>query len=69
MQVLSPAVYDLLDREAKRRGVGVQELIRVLVIPDWAFGKISIPNSPTLRKALREIAKSEDIRKLAKRKR
>jgi len=35
MQVLDRAVYLRLKQLAIRRGVTVQELIRVLLIPDW----------------------------------
>ncbi len=35
MQVLDRAIFTQLKRLAKSRGVTVQELIRVLVIPDW----------------------------------
>lgn len=35
MQVLDRAIFMKLKGMAKTRGVTVQELIRVLVIPDW----------------------------------
>jgi len=35
MQVLDQDRYDALDRIAGERGVSVQELIRVRVIPEW----------------------------------
>ena len=35
MQVLDRAIFTSLKGMAKARGVTVQELIRVLVIPDW----------------------------------
>ncbi|HZY48126.1 MAG TPA: hypothetical protein VFE96_10055 [Candidatus Bathyarchaeia archaeon] len=35
MQVLDRAVYQRLKELAIQRGVTVQELIRVLLIPDW----------------------------------
>lgn len=39
MQVLDRAIFTQLKRMAKARGVTVQELIRVLVIPDWMTGR------------------------------
>ena len=39
MQVLDRAIFTQLKRMAKARGVTVQELIRVLVIPDWMSGR------------------------------
>ena len=38
MQVLDRAVYVRLKDLAIQRGVTVQELIRVLLIPDWLHG-------------------------------
>jgi hypothetical protein len=38
MQVLDRAVYLKLKQLAHQRGVTVQELIRVLLIPDWLHG-------------------------------
>ena len=38
MQVLDRAVYIRLKDLAIQRGVTVQELIRVLLIPDWLHG-------------------------------
>ncbi len=38
MQVLDRAVYLRLKQLALQRGVTVQELIRVLLIPDWLHG-------------------------------
>ena len=38
MQVLDRAVYTRLKDLAVQRGVTVQELIRVLLIPDWLHG-------------------------------
>ncbi len=39
MQVLDRAIFTRLKGMAKARGVTVQELIRVLVIPDWMRGR------------------------------
>jgi len=38
MQVLDRAVYTRLKQLAIQRGVTVQELIRVLLVPDWLHG-------------------------------
>jgi hypothetical protein len=38
MQVLDRTVYLRLKQLALQRGVTVQELIRVLLIPDWLHG-------------------------------
>ena len=35
MQVLEGPLYHYLKREAKRRGISTQELIRAVVIPQW----------------------------------
>ncbi len=35
MQVLDRAIFQKLKEVARARGVTVQELIRVLIIPDW----------------------------------
>ncbi len=35
MQTLSPESYRTLETVARRRGVGVQELLRAQIIPDW----------------------------------
>ena len=39
MQVLDRSIFTRLKTMAKARGVTVQELIRVLVIPDWMRGR------------------------------
>jgi hypothetical protein len=35
MQVLDPKVYRMLAKEANKRRITVQELLRVVVIPNW----------------------------------
>jgi len=35
MQVLERDVYDRLVRRAKKRGIGIQQLIRAVIIPEW----------------------------------
>ena len=51
MQVLDRGIFLKLKELAKSRGVTVQELIRVLVIPDW------------MRKSQEEVRRSEDRRR------
>ena len=51
MQVLDRAIFTKLKGMAKARGVTVQELIRVLVIPDW------------MQKSAEEIGKVESSRR------
>ncbi len=51
MQVLDRGIFLKLKALAKSRGVTVQELIRVLVIPDW------------MRKFQEEIRRTEDRRR------
>jgi hypothetical protein len=51
MQVLDRGIFLKLKELAKSRGVTVQELIRVLVIPDW------------MRKSLEENRRVEDRRR------
>ena len=51
MQVLDRGIFLKLKELAKGRGVTVQELIRVLVIPDW------------MRKSQEEIRRIEDRRR------
>jgi hypothetical protein len=51
MQVLDRAIFTKLKGMAKARGVTVQELIRVLVIPDW------------MRKSAEEISRVESSKR------
>jgi len=51
MQVLDRGIFLKLKQLAKNRGVTVQELIRVLVIPDW------------MRKSQEELRRTEDRRR------
>jgi hypothetical protein len=36
MLAFHPDTYEMLQSEAKRRDVTIQELIRAVIIPDWA---------------------------------
>ena len=36
MVAFSPTTYSLLENKAKDRGISIQELIRAVIIPDWA---------------------------------
>ena len=51
MQVLDRGIFLKLKELAKSRGVTVQELIRVLVIPDW------------MRKSQEDVKRTEDRRR------
>ena len=51
MQVLDRSIFLKLKELAKSRGVTVQELIRVLVIPDW------------MRKSQEDVRRAEDRRR------
>jgi hypothetical protein len=50
MVAFGQQTFDLLDSEAKERGVTVQELLRAVIIPDWfrthgeLLTKITLPN-------------------------
>jgi hypothetical protein len=35
IQTLSDQIYAELSRIAEKKGIGVQELIRAIIIPDW----------------------------------
>lgn len=35
MQSLSAEIYEKLEKIAKKRGIKIQELIRVIIIPEW----------------------------------
>jgi hypothetical protein len=36
MQTFNDSIYRELEKEAKRRGISVQELIRAVIVPEWA---------------------------------
>ena len=35
MQTLDDSIYRELEKDAKRRGVSIQELIRAVIVPEW----------------------------------
>ncbi|HYY90382.1 MAG TPA: CopG family transcriptional regulator [Candidatus Dormibacteraeota bacterium] len=35
MQTFDDSIYRELEKEAKRRGVSIQELIRAVIVPEW----------------------------------
>lgn len=35
MQSLDPRIFQLLQKEGKKRGIKVQELIRGTIVPEW----------------------------------
>jgi|SRR5712664_191783 len=37
MQVLTKKAYRNMAKEGRKRGIGVQEMIRVIVIPEWTY--------------------------------
>jgi hypothetical protein len=39
MAALSDEMFQVLLREAKSRGISVQELLRAIIIPDWIKGR------------------------------
>ena len=43
MQTLAPKIFTQLRKEAERRGITVQELIRGTVIPEWQLSKKIAP--------------------------
>ena len=53
MVAFGQQTFDLLDSEAKERGVTVQELLRAVIIPDWfrthgeLLTKITMPEAKT----------------------
>jgi hypothetical protein len=53
MVAFGQQTFDLLDSEAKERGVTVQELLRAVIIPDWfrthgeLLTKITMPEART----------------------
>lgn len=41
LQSLDDAIFKQLEKEAKKKGIKVQELIRSIIIPDWLTKKKS----------------------------
>jgi len=62
MVAFGQQTFDLLDSEAKERGVTVQELLRAVIIPDWfrthgeLLTKITMPEA---RRVIQPLTKSE----------
>ncbi len=62
MVAFGQQTFDLIDAEAKERGVTVQELLRAVIIPDWfrthgeLLTKITVPES---RKRIQPLTKPE----------
>jgi hypothetical protein len=62
MVAFGQQTFDLLDGEAKERGVTVQELLRAVIIPDWfrTHGELLTKiNMPEARRAIQPLAKPE----------
>jgi hypothetical protein len=49
MMVLDPKVLRLLERRADSLGIGIQELIKARVIPDWLYGPAIVSNDTIQR--------------------
>ena len=66
MVAFGQQTFDLLDGEAKERGVTVQELLRAVIIPDWfrthgeLLTKITIPEPKVRIEPLTKPAPSLD---------
>ena len=62
MVAFGQQTFDLIDTEAKERGVTVQELLRAVIIPDWfrthgeLLTKITMPES---RKRIQPLTKTD----------
>jgi hypothetical protein len=62
MVAFGQQTFDLLDSEAKERGVTVQELLRAVIIPDWfrthgeLLTKITIPE---VKRRIQPLTKTE----------
>jgi hypothetical protein len=62
MVAFGQQTFDLLDGEAKERGVTVQELLRAVIIPDWfrthgeLLTKITMPEA---RRGIQPLTKTE----------
>ena len=62
MVAFGQQTFDLIDAEAKERGVTVQELLRAVIIPDWfrthgeLLTKITVPES---RKRIQPLTKQD----------
>ena len=64
MQVLDTRVYRELGRIAKLRGVNVQELIRVELVPTFLYGPIEFDKKTLLRYF--KVAKNGSSRKVSR---
>ncbi len=49
MVAFGKQTFDLINGEAKERGVTVQELLRAVIIPDWVKQNVSVRRSSTSR--------------------
>jgi len=64
MVAFGQQTFDLLDGEAKERGVTVQELLRAVIIPDWfrthgeLLTKITMPEA---RRGIQPLPKPEPV--------
>lgn len=60
MQLLKEDAWKTLQKEAASRAIGVQELIRAVVIPEWAWKQ---DKKPTVVQALRAFKKRQGVKK------
>ena len=49
MLVLEETVYEKLEKAAKKRGIGIQELIRAVIVPEWTELHIQPKRVKTVR--------------------
>jgi hypothetical protein len=62
MVAFGQQTFDLLDSEAKERGVTVQELLRAVIIPDWfrTHGELLTKiTMPAARRGIQPMTKPE----------
>ena len=53
MMVLDPKIIRLLERRAVPLGIGIQELLKVKVIPEFLFGPVEL-NPELVRKLVKD---------------
>jgi hypothetical protein len=67
MQVLDQGTYKALQREAKARGITVQELIRAVMTPSWLWATADLLDKRNLRRLEKyHVEQERTYRRLAK---
>jgi hypothetical protein len=67
MQVLSRSTYKTLEREAIKRGITVQELIRAVMTPNWLWSTADLLDTRNVRQLERyHVEQERTYRRLAK---